>query len=356
MKKHSLNNILGALIIFSMLNLFSCTKDQDGFNENAAIEASQFPQLSEATPEIANDITLQNGLLKFTSSESFRNTLLGLNRMTPQDQLQWENDMNFVSMQQIFNAIISAEYETVGSHSTIYETNLEVGLISKNEATGLYDLSLFNPAYAPVLNKNGMVMVAGTIYQFAKSSLKIWKNGDPNRLEALINTSTSTDEIEVVDKRFDGAVSRNVTTWTEECESGDNDGMLRLSTFYNSDYVEQGNLDVVFIDYNLNITSLIMTSGNEWEIDPNASVKLKGKSHIQFTVSDGTNERTRLMRKEYHDISGSGGNFNFIPAEATNYNFGAPWHFVNPATLMQAKWIASNRLGDGSIFSCEITF
>ena len=109
MKKFNLNSILGALVLFAMLTLVSCAKDQNVLNDNLSVEDSQLPQICEAKPELANDITLQNGLLKFNSVESYRNTLLALNKMTPQEQLQWEKTLGFISMQQLFNAIILAE-------------------------------------------------------------------------------------------------------------------------------------------------------------------------------------------------------------------------------------------------------
>ena len=356
MKKFNFNSILNALVLLAVLTIVSCAKDQDVLNDNLSVEEPQLPLLSEAKPELANDISLQNGLLTFKSVESYRNTLLALNKMTPQEQLLWENNLEFTSMQQLFNAIILAEYETIGSHSELYINNLQSNLILENESTGLYDLGLFNPAYAPLLNSNGLIQIENSIYQFTKDALKVWKNGNLNQLEYLLDLKTSNDDIQVIPMNFNTVIPRNVPHWTDECESGDDTGMLRLTAVYNSDYLVDGEPEVVFIEYFITALSMKKTSGNEWEYDPDAVVKLKGKSHIQFTVSDGENERIRDLIKSYPPFIGYGGNYTFIPSEAGNYEFGDPWFFVNPAHLMRSLWDAQNKLGDGSIYTCGIEY
>lgn len=353
MKKLNLNLILGALIIASMLTFVSCSKDQHLATQT---EEVQLPQIPEAKPGIATNITNQNGILKFETLEDFKNTLLALNTMTPQAQLEWENSLSFVSMQQTFNAIVKAEFETIGAHSTVYNENLLSGLIAGNETTGLYDLNLFNPAYAPVLNGKGLVIVGNTIYQFTGNALKIWENGDSDRLDYLLNTTSASQDVHVVPMNFQGAAQRNVPTWTDECESGNNSGMIRLTAFYNSDFLAEGNPDIVFIEYFINVHSMIMTSGNEWEFDPNASVRLQGRSELRFTLTNGTMERSMNQVRTYNQIIGFGGNFTFIPLEAVQYNFPDPWVFVNPIHLLRANWIAQNKLSDGTSFSCGFTF
>ena len=259
-------------------------------------------------------------------------------------------------MQQIFNAIIKAEYETTGTHSALYRSNLEAGLISPNGTSGLYTLNLFNPAYASVLNRDGLVVIANDVYHFSEKALKIWKNGDANQFEVLRNASVTSNEIQVIPMNYQEVALRNVPTWSEECESSDGTGMLNLSVSYNSGYLDPGHPETVFIDYFITAISKVKDANGNWQYDPNATVRLKGKSQIDFTVTDGENERTRPLMKSYEQIYGYGGSFTFIPDENGEYNFGAPWNFVNPANLMRTNWVVLNKFGDGRSFSCELSY
>src|SRR5690606_20084031 len=168
MKNSVLNLIFGVFFFATLMFLNSCTKDQEIIT---SADQPQLPKIEEPTPGIASSITVQNGLLNFQTLEDFRNTVLALNQMNPQDQLSWEKSLDFNSMQQIFNDIMLAEFETSGSHSALYNEQLQNGLIVENNTDGLYNLNLFNPAYATVLNENGMVIVDNSIYQFTGNAL-----------------------------------------------------------------------------------------------------------------------------------------------------------------------------------------
>jgi hypothetical protein len=49
---------------------------------------------------------------------------------------------------------------------------MQSGLIVNDEVTGLYKLDIFNPAYATVLNEQGLVMIENMLYHFDAQALK----------------------------------------------------------------------------------------------------------------------------------------------------------------------------------------
>ena len=356
MKPQKLNFSLILTVFTLIFTLNSCVKDSPILPTSDRGNEINFSEITTSSPKIANDVSSQNGVLNFKSTSDFRSTLLALNRMSSNEQAQWEEELGFNSMQQIFNAIVRAEYETVGVHSSLYQSNLEAGLISPNETSGLYVLNLFNPAYATVLNKDGLVVIANDIYLFSEKALKIWENGDANQLEVLQNTSESSNEIQVIPMNYQEVVLRNTSTWSKKCVSSDGTRKLKLKVSYNSGYLDPGHPETVFIDYFITAISKVKDANGKWQYDPDATVRLKGKSQIDFTVTDGENERTRTLMKSYEQIYGYGGSFTFIPDENGDYNFGAPWNFANPANLMRANWVVLNRFGDGRSFSCELSY
>src|SRR5690606_4841101 len=147
--------IFGDFFFASLMFLISCTKYEEIIT---SADEHQLPKFEEPATGTSSIITVHSGSLNVQTLVDFRNTVLALNQMNPQDQLSWEKSLDFNSMQQIFNDIMLAEFETSGSHSALYNEQLQNGLIVENNTDGLYNLNLFNPAYATVLNENGMVI------------------------------------------------------------------------------------------------------------------------------------------------------------------------------------------------------
>ena len=77
------------------------------------------------------------------------------------------------------------DYRELLKTNFIKETNLDDG-------TQLYQLNLCMPTYSNVLNEDGFFAIGDTIYQITPNQYKIWKNGDINNYQELIEI-TETD-------------------------------------------------------------------------------------------------------------------------------------------------------------------
>lgn len=352
MKKINLNPILSGLFFVALITFASCSKENNFLNEQ--ITPVQ-PDLSflETNTTLVDDISVYNGILQFNSLNDFRSSLPVLNKMNGTDHLQWEQTLGFISMQTIFNNIIQAEYDNEGSlRSDIYNAKIQSGFIVTDDATGLYKLNIFNPAYASVLDENGLVMIGSVLYQFTATTLKMWEGADINEVETLLKAAENTNAITIIPIRYEEVTLRNSSQWTDECSSTNGDAMMKLTVSYFSDFTGSAP-EAIFVDYSVNILVMIPNSSGELQYDPNAIFELVGKSTTNITISDGSEEYIKTI-EGLDEVTGVGGNYTFIPEVSGEYETAPPLFFVNPARLMFSWWQSSAKSSLGTNHQCEI--
>ena len=355
MKNFSFNTTLVGLF-FAILFIFaSCAKDDNILTPQASPQATDLSSL-ETNAALSDDVSVNQGILHFKQLSDFRSSLLALNRMNSQDRLLWEINLGFVSMQTIFNTIIHAEFEkgTV-THSDLYLEKMESRLIANDEKSGLYKLNLFNPAYAYVLNEQGLVMVNNVLYHFTANELKTWNNADINNLEVILNASTNTADIQIFPVQYEGADTRNTAGWTDECTSLATTSRIALSGFFSSSFVDPNVPQVIFIDYYINVQTLVADGNGGMQFDPGAEWKLQGKSHTDLTISDGVNEEVKVLENRY-EVEGTGGNSTFITDAAGEYHMEAPEYFVDSGRLIENVWEVAVGTSNGNEHRCELTY
>jgi hypothetical protein len=359
MKNFKKNLILIGMFFAVLFTFFSCTEESDPLVDQIKIEDPDLVFLN-TTEKVANNVFLVNGILNFENAQDFRSTLLALNRMGLQGQLEWGQKLGFKSMLLKFNNIMLSEHEQTGNaHSDLYNEGMQTGFIVNDEQTGLYKLAIFNPAYAPVLNEQGLVLVDNVLYQFDSNVLKSWNEPDLNNLETIFSAATSSENISVLSMQVGAVEIRTPTKWEDQCfSSGDNSKMIMSGMFF-SDFMGSSSTnppspDIIFIDYAIHIMTIAVDSDGNMDFDMDAVFNLNGNSSTDFHISDGNIEFIKTIENDYDFSSIGAGNFVFIPEVAGVYKTQEPWYFVNPARLMEASWSILVKTSKGEVHECEI--
>lgn len=237
------------LVAASLLFTTSCSKESlDTVNES---------QFLISNNKIADDISVVDGMLAFQSAADYQGTVLALNKMTRTEIAAWEADLNFTAAFTNFVNIMKAEANHKGAgHSAIYQLNLDKNVIATKN--GIYELNIFNPAYAVVLNDDFKVKVGNQIYQYTDSSVKIFTGNEVK--EIMVTTTT------VVER------GRNLFSLEDDCFTiGKNeDKAMEVSLNYfstNTEEKEKGS--VIFIDMNLTVKALISDGSGDYEYATN---------------------------------------------------------------------------------------
>ena len=157
--------------------------------------------------------TVKDGRLHFSSSIEMHSFLETLSLLRKDKQLEELRKLEIKTLDVLYDDIFKAEennmsiiykgldpslgisdYEKMGiiyEHTTLFNENIEKGIIVKtkgNDGWG-FELLVNNPGYSPVLNENGEVLVADTLYQFKGQKLYL-KKFPSEELIAEVNFSS----------------------------------------------------------------------------------------------------------------------------------------------------------------------
>ena len=166
--------------------MFSCSEEEIDRSDNK---------------EKKSEIQVTNNLLVFPNEESL---VSALNNDLP-DPIK----ASFKSQRSIFDTLTEREYRRalflrnlsdeeyykVDRHCDYYRELLKTNFIKEtnlDDGTQLYQLNLCMPTYSNVLNEDGFFAIGDTIYQITPNQYKIWKYGDINNYQELIEI-TETD-------------------------------------------------------------------------------------------------------------------------------------------------------------------
>lgn len=167
----------------------------------ACTENNEFlPQNEESEKDQSTLITVKNGMLVFPNDSVFALAITG--------GIDLPFQMDFISQNDIFTQIMVEEEihadrlleqgiePTENDHSELYLEKLKSGfikIIKYSDGSELYDLNLFKPQYAKILNEQGFYAIGKNIYQITANSIKIWVNGDINNYQLLAKANNSEE-------------------------------------------------------------------------------------------------------------------------------------------------------------------
>ncbi len=225
MKNLRISFILSAVIITFAGGMFfsSCEKEntlEDNTNNREAnIEAVEnVENYDNLTVADMPQLEVREGVLFFEDKNQFLKVISIIELMTVTDRANWEKKIGFLSQARIFEQIIEAElehdapYENLSEteiknikimpplHSDLYYTYLKSNLINEtNQGTDeeFYELSLFNPCVAHIVNTDGIYMIGNSIFQITDISEKILENGDISMIDKLKLATKTNENIKV---------------------------------------------------------------------------------------------------------------------------------------------------------------
>ena len=176
------------------------------------------------------------GVLVFQSQEDADVTLDQLKRMSFSEFEMWENSQGIKTIFGEFNRIILAEdalndyyfglpedQQAVFRngpelHSDTYHKGLKEKVIQIVDSPdgSYFDYAVTNPAFAPIISKEGFVQIGDLLYQFKDDVTKIMHNGNTSDLESLALTDkTLPDKSIIVLPRFEPEMQKDLTeSWT----------------------------------------------------------------------------------------------------------------------------------------------
>lgn len=274
-----------ALAIVATVFIVSCKKEE---TKNSISKDASSNNISKNS-----DYFVKNGIMHFKDNTSFESYLEKLKISDTKNNSDYSSSITFYSMKKCFNDIvneeskISEEHEKRGNneYSKVEHGNLiskfpNVCIIKTLEDGGKYfEINVNNNDYflANVLNPDGIVIVGENIYQYTDEYTKIMKGVDYNKINQLIKTNTSNNEI---------TVSKNKemkADWVTNCQ-GNNDG-FRIITYMGLTQTVSGRY--TYTTFKITVRSLRRRVGGAWYDNHAADISGRG-SFTGSAASYGT--------------------------------------------------------------------
>jgi hypothetical protein len=177
----------------------SCDKDEP------LVETANLPEVTTVTPLEITPPKVEHGMFVFETREDFDRTL-NLLKLLPFTNFEaWEERHGVQTIYGEFNRIILAE-DAIDNHfrslpedeqeyhrnqPQVFSDEYKAGLKEKiiklvpDEDGAYFEYATVEPAYAPVLNKYGLVKVSGKVYQHTDEVSKIIMDGDFHKVASL---------------------------------------------------------------------------------------------------------------------------------------------------------------------------
>ncbi len=191
MKKLSLRLITTFVLVIPLF--FSCEKNEVTFDRNS----------------LTNEILLQKAetFLEFTTHQAFEDSVKILSSLSRHQLSAWEQKRNFVSLRTMFETIIEQETAQADLEELQIKENKALLKTMKHTFSPLIrevkvmisvsledgvEYNLFNPSYASVLNKDGIVKIGKSLFKFGANEILQIVDGNPNEISSLMNITQNS--------------------------------------------------------------------------------------------------------------------------------------------------------------------
>ena len=213
-------------MVTMILGIASCSDDLDHQNE-------------QPDPNLRPQILYNGRYLEFASQDVFDEALEALRNSDADKARQWAKPYGFVSMRMIYEEYLSEELSLLSKADTENANDLSARgpFTKKHENLFIFDsdnniigLKTFHFDVSNFLSEEGLVKIAGHIFQYNQDNIKIILRGDPDKI-SILKDIQSTDEaqqiivnpIEPINiTKRDASVGRYSYSHSKSCEQRPN--------------------------------------------------------------------------------------------------------------------------------------
>jgi hypothetical protein len=206
------NLMKAAFFIGLVTSLSQCSEVQPATSPDPGIV------ISEKQFQPQKDIDFTGDYLVFRTPQLFEQTLNSIRNADPRSVRSWSDQLGFVSMRVIYEKALEEQEKKLNELLAQYQAyspndaRLDVAPIFEQPAfvKENKDLLIFrekgmiarpkvpNYAITALINKNGLVKVAGHLFQYNEDNVKIIVGGDQSKIELLPVTNETNKKLNII--------------------------------------------------------------------------------------------------------------------------------------------------------------
>jgi hypothetical protein len=209
-KKSSMKKRL-VFIVFLLASVFSCRED-----EKASVDPGVI--INDNRFEPSKDVQFNGEYLVFPTPLSFEQTIKSISNSDPKSVREWSDQLGFTSIRVIYEKALEeqekylnglvAEYQSLPPNDPrlkVKPTLVQPQYVMEHESLLIFNNQglIARPALpdydvTALVNENGLVKVAGHLFQYNPDNIKIIIGGDHNKISALAGTTQTNRKLNIV--------------------------------------------------------------------------------------------------------------------------------------------------------------
>ncbi|TAG57182.1 MAG: hypothetical protein EAZ29_02335 [Runella slithyformis] len=207
-------------------------------------------------PQATGSLQSENRYLEFKDFSTFQDKLKEIQKKSPDELVSWESSVNFTTLHRSYEQIMKDELASVEKAEALVrqgvspkDIKLEKSLLRQELGKMLIETSLgteinlFDPAYAKLLNKDGVVKIGVELYKFGSDNVKVIKDGDYSHIAFLDNVSekNQTPNLKYLPVKVSNQPLRTAKMSASDFSCSNETGGYRVDGWVRSYYWETGN-------------------------------------------------------------------------------------------------------------------
>ena len=186
-------------LLIALFFVFSACQE-DAVEENSTIE--------EEVQGWNVRFNQEGNYLEFETYEKFQETISMLKEMNSKQADAWSKQYGFASLKAVYDQAITEQRRYIEN----LEKKVEAGKLAVEDVTqrrapfvekhassfifddeieGDFDMNIFNPDIAKVVNKTGIVKIGNALSQYTNQTIKIMEGGSSNQIDLLISSKSN---------------------------------------------------------------------------------------------------------------------------------------------------------------------
>lgn len=191
------------MLFFALLcMLFACQEDESLEDQTEKLEGW--------------DIRLNHKgeYLEFENYEVFQKTINALREMDPQQAEVWSAQYGLFSLKAVYNQAVAEQRayvenleEEIKSGILLEEDVTEIyapfvkkharAFVFDEEMKGVFDMNIFHPDIANVVNEVGIVKIGNVLSQYTNNAVKVMEGGSASQVNLLFKTQNNNNNLNI---------------------------------------------------------------------------------------------------------------------------------------------------------------